>query len=271
MSFLNLENRNVLVFGLANRKSVAWHTAKALREEGAKVIFSVRSPERREQVRKLTGEDPVYVCDVERPGEIEQLAETVGREHGALHGLVHSIAFANYSTGFRPFHETRRDDFLQATAISCFSLVEIARAFKPYLDRRASVVAVSISSHLVTAENYGYMSPIKSALDGVVRNLAKSFSADTEVRFNTVNAGLLKTSASAGIPGYIESYLYAEKMTFRKRALDTAEVANGILYLLSERSSGMNGTGMVLDAGLGCNYFDRELVARAMASQGEST
>jgi len=264
MSFLNLKDKNILVFGVANRKSVAWHTAKSLREEGARVIHSVRSPQRRESVRKLLGDAPVYVCDVERETEINELADQVGREHGPLHGIVHSIAFANYSEGFRPFHETRREDFLQATAISCFSLVDIARAFKPYLDRKASVVAVSISSHLVTAENYGYMSPIKSALDGVVRNLAKSFSADTEVRFNTVNAGLLKTSASAGIPGYIESYLYAEKMTFRKRALDTAEVANGILYLLSERSSGMNGTGMVIDAGLGCNYFDRELVERAM-------
>ena len=264
MSFLNLKDKNILVFGVANRKSVAWHTAKSLREEGARVIHSVRSPQRRESVRKLLGDAPVYVCDVERETEINELAGQVGREHGPLHGIVHSIAFANYSEGFRPFHETRREDFLQATAISCFSLVDIARAFKPYLDRKASVVAVSISSHLVTAENYGYMSPIKSALDGVVRNLAKSFSADTEVRFNTVNAGLLKTSASAGIPGYIESYLYAEKMTFRKRALDTAEVANGILYLLSERSSGMNGTGMVIDAGLGCNYFDRELVERAM-------
>ncbi len=264
MSFLNLQDKTILVFGVANRKSVAWHTAKALREEGAKVVYSVRSEQRREQVRKLAGDVPIYVCDVERESEINALAEAVGREQGPLHGMVHSIAFANYSEGFRPFHETRREDFLQATAISCFSLVDIARAFKPYLDPRASVVAVSISSHLVTAENYGYMSPIKSALDGVVRNLAKSFSADTEIRFNTVNAGLLKTSASAGIPGYIESYLYAEKMTFRKRALDTAEVANGILYLLSERSSGMNGTGLVIDAGLGCNYFDRELVERAM-------
>ncbi len=264
MSFLNLKDKTILVFGVANRKSVAWHTAKALREEGAKVVYSVRSEQRREQLRKLAGDVPVYVCDVERESEINALAEQVGRDQGPLHGLVHSIAFANYSEGFRPFHETRREDFLQATAISCFSLVDIARAFKPHLDSRASVVAVSISSHLVTAENYGYMSPIKSALDGVVRNLAKSFSADTEIRFNTVNAGLLKTSASAGIPGYIESYLYAEKMTFRKRALDTAEVANGILYLLSERSSGMNGTGLVIDAGLGCNYFDRELVERAM-------
>ncbi len=268
MSFLNLENKTILVFGVANRKSVAWFVGKALHEEGARVIYSVRSPERREQTLKLLGDAPVYVCDVEREEEINRLAEEVHRDHGTLHGIVHSIAFANYSEGFKPFHETNRKDFLQATAISCFSLVEIARAFKPCLDHAASVVATGISSHLVTAENYGYMSPIKAALDGAVRNLAKSFSADSEVRFNTVNAGPLKTSASAGIPGYIQSYLYGEKMTFRKRALETREVANAVLFLLSERSSGMNGTGVVIDAGLGCNYFDRELIDLAMGKPG---
>jgi enoyl-[acyl-carrier protein] reductase I len=264
MSFLGLENKNILVMGMANRKSVAYFVAKTLIDEGAKVIFSVRSPQRAEAVKKLFGDVPVYICDVERTEEIEQLATEVGAKHAPLHGIVHSIAFANYSDGWKPFHETRREDFLQATAISSFSLVEVAKAFKPYLDHKASVVAIGISSLLVTAENYGYMSPIKAALDGAVRYLAKSFSADTEVRFNTVNPALLKTSASAGIPGYLESYLFAEKMTFRKRALETSEVSNCVLFLLSERSSGMNGTGMVIDAGMGCNYFDQEIVRLAM-------
>lgn len=264
MSFLNLENKNVLVMGVANRRSVAYLVGRSLAAEGANVIYSVRSPERRESVANLLGDAPVYVCDVERPEEIERLAGAVGTRHGPLHGLVHSIAFANYSDGWKPFHETRREDFLQATGISCFSLVEVARAFKPHFDKRASVVAIGISSHLVTAENYGYMSPIKAALDGAVRYLAKSFSQESEIRFNTVNPALLKTSASAGIPGYLESYLFAEKITFRKRALDTQEVANAVLFLLSERSSGMNGTGMILDAGMGCNYFDEEVVRLAM-------
>lgn len=264
MSFLDLQNKNILVMGVANRKSVAYAVAKTLREEGANVIYSVRSPQRRASLIKLLGEAPVYVCDVEHPEEIEALAAQVGEEHGPLHGIVHSIAFANYSDGWKPFHETRREDFLQATGISCFSLVEVARAFKPFLDPKASVVAIGISSHLVTAENYGYMSPIKAALDSSVRYLAKSFSKDSEIRFNTVNPALLKTSASAGIPGYLESYLYAEKMTFRKRALETQEVANAVLFLLSPRSSGMNGVGMIIDAGLGSNYFDQEVVNLAM-------
>ena len=188
----------------------------------------------------------------------------MARDHGKIDGIVHSIAFANYSDGFKPFHETKREDYLQATAISSFSLVEISNAFKPVLTDDASVVAISISSLTITAENYGYMSPIKAALDSTVRYLAKSFSKDTNIRFNTVNPGTLKTSASAGIPGYLESYLFSEKLTFRKQALNTQEVANAIAFLISGRSSGMNGTGMNLDAGMGINYFDEEVVRLAM-------
>lgn len=269
MGFLNLEGKNVLVMGVANRKSVAWFIAKTLEEEGAKVIYSVRSAARRESAAKLLQGKAVYTCDVERKEEIAQLAADVGRDFGTIHGIVHSIAFANYSEGFKPFHETKREDFLQATAISSFSLVEVSNAFKPILDQKASVVAISISSLTITAENYGYMSPVKAALDSSVRYLAKSFSKDSEVRFNTVNPGTLKTSASAGIPGYLESYLFSEKLTFRKRALNTQEVANAAAFLISDRSSGMNGTSMVLDAGMGLNYFDAEVVQLAMRPKEE--
>ena len=114
------------------------------------------------------------------------------------------------------------------------------------------------------------MGPIKAALESNVRFLAKSFSADTAVRFNSVGAGPLKTSASAGIPGYIESYLYAEKLTFRKKNLETREVADVVAFLLSPRSSGVNGTSVVVDAGLGSNYFDQEIVRLAMRPGAES-
>lgn len=268
--FLGLEGKTILVFGVANRKSVAWLTAQRLKAEGARVLFSVRSEARRESVAKLLAGEEVFVCDVEEEGAVDRLAAEIGPRFGPLAGLVHSIAFANYAEGFKPFHETRRADFLQAVTISAFSLVEIARAFKPYLANDASVVTISISSHTVTAENYGYMSPIKSALDNIVRNLAKSFSEDTRIRFNTVNPGLLKTSASAGIPGYLESYLYAEKMTFRKEALHTAEVADAVAFLLSPRSSAMNGQGMVLDAGMSFNYFDKELIRLAMRPESSN-
>jgi enoyl-[acyl-carrier protein] reductase I len=263
--FLQIAGKTFLVFGVANKKSVAWLVAKSLEEQGAKVLYSVRSEARKKSLETLLARKPVFVCDVEDEGAAARLAgEIAAAGHAPLHGLVHSIAFANYSAGFKAFHETKRADFLQATAVSAFSLVEIARAFKPNLAPNASVVTIGISSLLVTPDNYGYMGPIKAALESSVRFLAKSFSADSAVRFNAVGAGPLKTSASAAIPGYLESYLYAEKLTFRRKNLETQEVANAVLFLLSEKSSGVNGTTLVVDAGLGANYFDKEVIRLAM-------
>lgn len=270
--FLKLSGKTFLVCGVANRKSVAWFIAKALEAEGATVIYSVRSEARKKSLDTLLAGKPVFICDVEHEGSAERLAREVAATGRApLHGLVHSIAFANYADGFKAFHETKRTDFLQATAVSAFSLVELARAFKPHLANNASVITIGISSLLVTPDNYGYMGPIKAALDSTTRFLAKSFSADTAIRFNVVGAGPLKTSSSAGIPGYIESYLYAEKLTFRKQNLTTQEVADAALFLLSERSSGINGTTVVVDAGLGSNYFDQEIVRLSMRPEPTAT
>jgi enoyl-[acyl-carrier protein] reductase I len=270
--FLQLSGRTFLVQGVANRKSVAWFIATTLEEQGARVVYSVRSAERKKSLEGLLAGKPVFVCDVETEGACERLAaEVAAAGHGPLSGLVHSVAFANYSEGFKTFVETRRQDFLQATAVSAFSLVELARAFKPHLARNASIVTIGISSLLVTPDNYGYMGPIKAALESSARFLAKSFSADSEVRVNVVGAGPLKTSASAGIPGYLESYLYAEKLTFRKRNLATQEVANVAVFLLSERGSGLNGITLVADAGLGSNYFDKDVIRLAMRPEASAS
>lgn len=263
--FLQLQGRTIVVAGVANKKSVAWMTGSLLEEQGARVIYSVRSEARRQSVSSLLAGRTVLVCDVEEEGAAERLAaEVAAAGIGPIHGLVHSIAFADYAGGFKSFAETPRKDFLQATAISAFSLVELARAFRPHFAPDASVVTIGISSLLVTPDNYGYMGPVKAALESTVRFLAKSYSQNPAVRFNAVGAGPLKTSASAGIPGYLESYLFAEKLTFRKRNLDTREVANTVAFLLSPKSSGINGSTVVVDAGLGLNYFDKDVVRLAM-------
>lgn len=279
MGFLKLQDKTVVVLGAANRRSVAYHVGMQLRAEGARVIWVVRSEQRREELSKRLAPDPILVCDVEHENEIEALRLELSELAPTIHGLVHSIAFANYniqdSANAAPalpaFHDVPKRDFLQAVDISCYSLIRLCGALRENLDPNASVVTISISDTQMAAENYGYMAPIKAALDSTVVFLAKSFSATSRVRFNAVKAGLLKTSASAGIPGYLDSYFYAEACTLRGEALQTQEVADSVLFLLSERSSGINAQGLVVDAGMGVNYFDRKVVNGFTQSQSGAT
>lgn len=264
MSFLQLEGKTFLVVGVANKKSVAYHVAAGLREAGAEIVLAVKDAAAVAAVGKLFPGAGVFACNVESEDELARLRDEVSARHPALHGMVHSVAFANYSNGIAPFHQTLKRDFLQAVDISMFSLVGLANAFRDSFDRHASVVTISISHTSMAAESYGYMAPVKAALDASVAFLAKSFSSFSEVRFNAVNAGLLKTSASAGIPGYLDNYLYAEKATLRKRALETREVADTVLFLLSPRSSGINAQRHVIDAGMSVNFFDHDIVRSAI-------
>ena len=265
MDFLGLAGKTIVVFGLANKKSVACAIARVLVAAGARVIHVVRSEQRAETASKLFPQSPVFCCDVEEEANIIRARDAIAAQLSEpIDGIVHSIAFANYSEGMRPFHETPKRDFLQALDISCFSFISIANHFKELLARQASLVTISISSTRMAAENYGYMGPVKAALESSLCFLAKSFSAFSEARFNAVCPGLLKTSASAGIPGYIDSYLYAEQATLRKQAVQTDEAANVAAFLLSPRSSGMTGQCLVVDAGMGMNYFDAGIIGRVV-------
>jgi len=265
--WLDLAGKTVLVCGAANKKSVAWHVGTRLEEAGAEVVWSVHTDERKAELGSRLG-GRVLVCDVTQDADLAALAATLG-EHPPLAGAVHSIAHADYSAGWKPFHETPRRAFLEAVDVSAFSFVALANALRPRLANDASLVAVSISSTRTAAENYGYMAPVKAALDSAVVFLAKSLSATSQVRVNAVCAGPLKTSASAGIPGFLESYLHAEELTLRKRGLETREVADAVLFLLSPRSSGINAHGLVVDAGMGVNAFDARIVERSARPESE--
>lgn len=260
MDFLQLSGKTIVVFGVANRKSIAYHVGQQLSTCGATVIYVVRSEARRDSVRKLLGDAEIFVCDVEDSQQIERVRNEIAARHPRVHGLLHSIAFADYEGAIKPFHETGKSQFLRTLDVSCYSLIAIANAFKELLDRDASVVTISISTTRMAAENYGFMAPIKAALDSSLAFLAKSFSRFSRVRFNAVAPGLLKTSASAGIPGYVDAYLYAEKVMPRGEAVTTDEAASVATFLLSPRSSGINAQKIVVDAGMEINYFDHRVI-----------
>ncbi len=255
---MSFAGRTYLITGVSNRKSVAYHVASILKAAGAELIFSVQSDEHQARVEKLFADSKIYQLDVLNDESVKNFGAMLESEGVSLDGMLHSIAFANYSEGIKPFHDTLWKDFNEAYHISCFSLMSLSGALKNVLRKDASVVTISISNTRVGA--YGYMGPIKAALDSTVSYLAKSFSEFSRVRFNAVCAGPLKTSASAGIPGYIDNYLYSEKLTLRSENLKTEEVAHTACFLMGPLSSGINATGILVDAGMSANYFDQKVV-----------
>ena len=266
-NYLAFTEKTYLVMGVANKKSVAYRVAKQIEELGGKVIYSVRSEQRRESLAKLLRDRDVIVCDVEQSDQIAALAETLKEREIQLSGFVHSVAFADYPEGIQPFHQTTREQFLRSFDISCFSLTQVSNAIKDSLTQDASVVTIGISTTRMASESYGFMAPIKAALESSLAFLTKSFSHFSNVRFNSVSAGLLKTSASAGIPGYVDAYLYAEKVIPRGKALETDEVANTAIFLLSPISSGITAQSLVVDAGMSINYFDQGVIDSVTAAE----
>ncbi|MDR2761115.1 MAG: SDR family oxidoreductase [Planctomycetaceae bacterium] len=283
-SFLKLESKRFLVFGIANKKSVAYQIASMLLNENAEVDLVVQNESIADKVRLLFPNQSIFICNVENENSIISLVDSLQKHLETLRtnksdnsnkseldesggcqlysGLVHSIAFADYSGGMKPFYATPKQAFLQAMDISCFSLVAISGHLRDLLAKDASVVTISISTTRMASENYGFMAPIKAALDSSLAFLTKSFSEFSEIRFNAVAPGLLKTSASAGIPGYADSYIYAEQAIPRKKAISTEEAAATAIFLLSPRSSGINAQKIIVDAGMEINYFDKNIIKK---------
>lgn len=257
MNFLELDNKTILVSGVANKKSVAYFVAKSLIDNGAKLILTVQTEEHKINVQKLF-DCPIIICDVAKKVDLHGLALQVKNHTSELYGIVHSLAFARFDLEHPSFLETPRENYLEACQISAFSFNELCNSLKSIISPNGSVVTISISN--TKATSYGFLGPIKAMLDATVPFMAKSFSEFSKVRVNAVGAGPLKTSASAGIPDYIDNYVYAEELTLRKKALETQEVANTVLFLLSPKSSGINATTMLVDAGMSVNYFDQTIV-----------
>lgn len=262
---MDLAGKVYFITGIANKKSVATHVAKDLINKGASCIFSAQHEDNLAQINKIFPDSPAFILDVSKEEQINNLENEIKKYSKKLDGFLHSIAFARFDLPPRPFHETPRAYFLEATQISSFSLVEIANNLKNILNENASVVTISISN--TKATSYGYLGPVKAMLENTICYLAKSFSEFSHIRFNSVGAGPLKTSASAGIPDYIDNYLYSEELTLRKENLKTSEVATTASFLLTPSSSGINAQNIIVDAGMSSNYFDQKIVKGFVKNQ----
>lgn len=252
---LDFNNKNILIAGINNKKSVAYHIAKSLYDNQASLYLTTQHQEQFNFVQAQFPKARAILCDVQKTEDIKNLALTL--KDVSLHGFVHSLAFARMSPEWS-FEQTPWDAFAEAVRISSFSLMEMCHHLRPQFAQDASVVTISISTTKVTS--YGFMGPIKALLNSTVDYLAKSFASNSKIRCNSIGAGPLKTSASAGIPNYVDNYLFSEQVTLRHFGLSTQEVANTALFLLSPMSSGINATQITVDAGMSVNYFDEKIV-----------
>lgn len=242
-----------LVVGVANKRSIAWAIAQATASRGARLALTYQG-RFEEHVNELSQGLPqpplVLPCDVTSDSEIDAAFEQIDREFGGLDFLVHGAAFAMREDLSAPFHQTSREGFRLAMDISAYSLVALARKAVPLLEKRGggSILTLTYLGSERVFPNYNVMGVAKAALEASVRYLAADLGSKN-IRVNAVSAGPIKTLAAAGISGFSGVLnVYRERAPLR-RNIETGEVGEAAVFLLSDSASAITGEVLMVDAG----------------------
>ncbi|MFO1076647.1 MAG: enoyl-ACP reductase [Planctomycetota bacterium] len=248
-----LSGKNIVIFGVANKRSIAWGIAQALHREGACLALTYQNERMEEPVRKLAaelaGDTFLCACDVTVPGDIDRCFETIGKEFGHLDGLVHSIAFARREELGGNFVDTSWEGYALAQQVSSWSLIGLSRAAAPLMEGRdAGIVCLSYYGAEKVVQNYNVMGVAKAALEASTRYLANDL-GPRGIRVNAISAGPIKTVSAMGVADF-SSLLdtMAQKAPLR-RNVDQGDVGNTALFLLSGLSRGITGQTIYVDAG----------------------
>lgn len=250
----DLDGKNGLVVGVANRRSLAWAIAKAADAAGARLTLSFANERFEKNTRALAGDlsrpAQLIPCDVARDDEIDALFAAVEAEHGGLDFLVHGVAFASREAISEPFVRTTRGDFLQALDVSAYSLVALARGAAPLMERRGGggVLTLTYLGSGRVFPNYNVMGVAKAALEATVRYLAADL-GPRNVRVNAVSAGPIKTLAASGISGFSRILDHYRDRAPLRRTAESAEVADAAVFLLGPGSRAVTGEVFMVDAG----------------------
>jgi enoyl-[acyl-carrier protein] reductase I len=249
----DLSGKHGLIVGVANKRSISWAIAQAAAAAGARLVLTYPSERLEENVRELaaTLENPLVLpCDVADDRQIENLAATLDRELGGLDFFVHGAAFAPADALKNPFTETSRESFRVALDVSAYSLIGLSRAVVPLMEKRGggSILTLTFIGSDRVFTNYNVMGVAKAALESSVRYLASDL-GPRNIRVNAISAGAIKTLASAGISG-ISTMLqaYRDRSPLR-RGVETAEVADAAVFLLSVAGRGITGEILMVDSG----------------------
>ena len=242
-----------LVIGVANKRSIAWAIAKAVSEAGARLAVTYQGERLEENVRDLAADlaDPLILpLDVTSDEQIADVAARCDATFGGLDFVVHGAAFAPREELARPFLETSREGFRIALDISAYSLVAVARAAAPLLEKRGggSILTLTYLGSQRVFPNYNVMGVAKAALEASVRYLAADL-GPRNIRVNAISAGPIKTLAASGIGGFSGILqVYRERSPLRRNT-ETSEVADAARFLLGPSGRGVSGEVLVVDGG----------------------
>lgn len=248
-----LDGKTGIIFGVANKRSIAWAIAQAVSREGMRLAFTYQGERLREGVESLATTLPdsvILPCDVTVDAEITAVFDAVDQQLGRLDALVHSVAFAPREDLENDFVKTSRDGFKVSHDISAYSLVGLTRGALPLMQRNGggSVLAMSYYGAEKAVEGYNVMGVAKASLEATVRYLAANLGPQN-VRVNAISAGPVNTLAARGIKGFSTMlHHHAEKAPMR-RNVELEEVGNAALFLLSPLASGITGEVMHVDCG----------------------
>ena len=250
MSF-NLEGRTAVVFGVANKRSIAWSIAQGLHAAGAKLAITYQN-ERLEQEAKdlilsLPGAE-AFMCDVSKDEEIDRLFARLKERYGKLNVLVHSVAFAPADELKGNFINTTREGFRVAHDVSVYSLIAVARAAAPLMTDGGSIITMTYYGAEKVVPHYNVMAVAKAALECTVRYLAHDLGKNN-IRVNAISAGPIKTLAARGISGLGDMLKSHADRAPLHRNVDVNEVGSTGVFLASDASSGITGETIYVDCG----------------------
>jgi enoyl-[acyl-carrier protein] reductase I len=248
-----LSGTHGLVIGVANKRSIAWAIAKAVSDAGARLAVTYQGDRLEENVRELAADlaDPLILpLDVGNDAQIRDVANRCDEAFGGLDFVVHGAAFAPREELTRPFVETSRDGFRLALDISAYSLIAVARATTPLLEKRGggSILTLTYLGSERVFPNYNVMGVAKAALEASVRYLAADLGAKN-IRVNAISAGPIKTLAASGIGGFSGILQVYRERSPMKRNTETSEVADTARFLLGPGGRGISGEVLIVDAG----------------------
>jgi enoyl-[acyl-carrier protein] reductase I len=248
----SLEGRVAVIFGLANKRSIAWAIAQKLHAEGAQIAITYQNERLRLEAEEIINSLPGahgFQCDVTKDDEIAEVFRQIGaRYNGKIHTLVHSVAFAPAEDLKNDFLLTSREGFRIAHDISVYSLIALARAAEPLMTEGGSIITLTYLGSEKVMQGYNVMGVAKAALEATVRYLSASLGAKA-IRVNAISAGPIRTLAARGIGALGDFLKVVSERAPLKRNVDTAEVAETAAFLASEGASGITGEVIHVDCG----------------------